>query len=77
SQRVLLTLIGKGLSREKAYLLVQRNAMASWKEKRSFKALLLNDDEVKGCLSEQEVDSCFEVAHYLENIDKIFARVDS
>lgn len=76
SQRVLLTLIGKGLSREKAYLLVQRNAMASWKEKRSFKDLLLNDDEVKGCLSEQEIDSCFEVARYLENIDKIFARVD-
>ncbi len=76
SQRVLLTLIGKGLSREKAYLLVQRNAMASWKEKRSFKDLLLNDDEVKGCLSEKEIDSCFEVDRYLENIDKIFARVD-
>lgn len=77
SQRVLLTLVGKGLSREEAYLLVQRNAMESWKEKRSFKDLLLNDEEVKGCLSEKEIDSCFEVAHYLENIDKIFARVGS
>ncbi|HEB13311.1 MAG TPA: adenylosuccinate lyase [Actinobacteria bacterium] len=76
SQHVLLVLIDKGLAREEAYSLVQRNAMLSWKEKTSFQQLLLDDEEVSKHLSASDIDACFEVSHYLENIDKIFERMD-
>ena len=55
SQRVLLALTGKGMSREDAYELVQRNAMQSWKKGIEFKKLLLNDKEVKKHLSSKEI----------------------
>ncbi len=75
SQHVLLVLIDKGLSREEAYSVVQRNAMRSWKEKTSFQQLLLDDEEVSKHLAASDIDACFEVSHYLENIDKIFERM--
>ncbi len=77
SQHVLLVLIDKGLSREEAYSLVQRNAMLSWKEKSSFQRRLLGDKEVRKHLLATEIDACFEISHYLENIDKIFERMGS
>jgi len=75
SQRVLLALVGKGLAREDAYRLVQRSAMRSWQEKSLFKENLLNDGDVAAQLSAAELDDCFDAAHYLGNIDKIFDRL--
>ena len=75
SQRVMLALTEKGLSREEAYALVQRNAMKSWRERKSFKELLLKDKGVMGRLSRKGIDDIFNLSHYLENIDYIFRRV--
>jgi adenylosuccinate lyase len=77
SQRVLLALIDKGLAREDAYRLVQRNAMLTWKEEVPLKDNLLADKEVEKYLSEAEIDDCLNVEPYLRNIDRIFARLDS
>ena len=75
SQRVLLTLIDKGLSREDAYQLVQRNAMAAWNtEGGDFRGNLKADAEVTGKLSDTEIDGCFDTADYLKNVPAIFAR---
>jgi adenylosuccinate lyase len=75
SQRVLLALIGKGISREAAYEIVQRNAMRSWKEGLEFKKLLLKDKEVKQHLTAGEIGEIFDLAYYLKNVDFIFKRV--
>jgi len=75
SQRVLLALTEKGLTRENAYRLVQRNAMASWKKGKEFKELLLADREIKKTLTKKEIDSIFNMANYLRNIDYVFKRV--
>jgi adenylosuccinate lyase len=75
SQRVLLALTEKGLSREKAYELVQRNAMKSWHERKDFRVMLLQDPEVKKYLTEKEIDSIFDLSYYLRNIDYIYKRV--
>ncbi|HSE82928.1 MAG TPA: adenylosuccinate lyase, partial [Thermodesulfobacteriota bacterium] len=77
SEKVLLRLVDKGLSREKAYGLVQRNAMKSWKEKEDFRDLILNDGEIKSCLSAEEIGECFDTSHDLTNVDYIFNRVFS
>ncbi|MBI5026065.1 MAG: adenylosuccinate lyase [Nitrospirae bacterium] len=75
SQRVMLALTEKGLSREKAYAIVQRNAMKSWKGKRDFKGLLLKDKEVKKYLTTKEIENIFNLKHYFRNVDYIFKRV--
>ena len=75
SQRVMLALTEKGLSREDAYSLVQRNAMRSWQERRSFQALLKEDPEVTRHISSEEIDSLFDLSYYLRNVDYIFNRV--
>ncbi len=75
SQRVLLELINKGLSREEAYALVQRNAMKAWKGKGEFRELLLKDKGVKKVLREKEIEKCFDLNYYLRNVDKIFVRL--
>ncbi|MBM7854250.1 adenylosuccinate lyase [Desulfohalotomaculum tongense] len=74
SQRVLLALVDKGISREKAYELVQRSAMECWRTGKQFKALLAADQEVSELLSGEELDSIFEYSHYLRHIDQIYAR---
>ncbi|MFZ5590463.1 MAG: adenylosuccinate lyase [Bacillota bacterium] len=74
SQRVLLTLVDKGLSRERAYELVQRNAMQSWRTRQDFKQLLAADGEVMQHLSLQELDELFRYDYHLRHIDTIFAR---
>lgn len=76
SQAVLLALVDKGLAREDAYRLVQRNAMLSWKERTSLKENLLNDKEVLERLSAEEIDDCFDMKHYLKNIEVIFMRAE-
>ncbi len=75
SQRVLLTLMNKGLSRPKAYDLVQRCAMQSWKQNTDFKGNLLNNKEVSNYLSPKELDEIFNLNYYLRNVNKIFKRL--
>lgn len=75
SQRVLLTLIDKGFSREDAYRLVQKNAHAAWNiEGGDFKANLLTDDEITANLSHDEIKACFDTDDYLKHVDSIFSR---
>ncbi len=75
SQRVLLALLDKGLSREgAAYELVQRNAMQSWRTGESFRDLLLKDSEVTAQLSEEEINKLFDYSYHLKNVDEIYKR---
>ncbi|HAU32469.1 MAG TPA: adenylosuccinate lyase [Desulfotomaculum sp.] len=74
SQRVLIALVEKGVSREQAYSLVQRNAMESWREGRDFKTLLKADPEVAGFLNSEEIETIFDYRAYLKNIDHIYGR---
>lgn len=87
SQRVLLELPLKGVSREDAYKIVQRNAMKVWQEIQQGRATtnengeslylnhLLADDELRASLSQEEIRECFDYSYYTKNVDKIFARV--
>jgi adenylosuccinate lyase len=75
SQRVLLALTQKGVSREDAYRLVQRNAMKAWHGESEFLALLKADPDVRKYLSEQELTANFDLDFHLAQIDTIFARV--
>jgi len=74
SQRVLLTLVEKGLSREKSYELVQRNAMQSWNTGQDFRQLLLADDEVVASLPENEINELFEYNYHLKHVGDIYKR---
>jgi adenylosuccinate lyase len=75
SQRVLLALIQKGVSREEAYRLVQRNAMKVWRGEGDFLALLKADPDVRSHLSESEIAESFDLDVYLRHVDLIFSRV--
>ena len=75
SQNVLLNLTEKGMTREDAYALVQKNAMMSWKKKKDFKSLLLKDRDIRKYLSQKELHDIFELKHYFRNINYIFTRV--
>ncbi len=75
SQRVMLALINKGLGRQKAYEMVQRNAMKAWKGNRSFLALLKADAEVTGALPTKELEALFDYQYYLQHVDEIFQRL--
>ncbi len=75
SQRVMLALIDKGLSRQKAYELVQRNAMKSWKENKGFLNLLKADAEVAEILPQPELEPLFDYQYYLRHVDEIFERL--
>ena len=75
SQRLLIALIQKGLTREQAYHLVQKNALLVWKQQKEFKSLILADKDVKKILSAQEIDQCFELKYVLRNINVIFKRI--
>jgi adenylosuccinate lyase len=75
SQRVMLELIEKGLTREDAYAIVQKNAMKSWKTKTAFKSLLKKDKNVRKLLSVGEINRLFDLAPYLKNVGYIFKRV--
>jgi len=75
SQRVMLALIDKGLSRQKAYELVQRNAMKAWKGNKSFLSLLKADPEVTATLPQPELEPLFDYQYFLRYIDDIFERL--
>jgi adenylosuccinate lyase len=75
SGQVLLELAKKGLPREEAYRLVQRNAMAVWQKKGSLRELLGSDPEVRKWLDEAELDRAFDLERQMEHIDTIYRRV--
>lgn len=75
SQKVLLSLIAKGLSREEAYTIVQRNALDAFNNHGNFKQNLLNDKDVAKLLSIEELDAIFDKKEFLQNIDKIYERI--
>ncbi|PHR60867.1 MAG: adenylosuccinate lyase [Robiginitomaculum sp.] len=75
SQRVLLALTQKGVSREQAYELVQRNAMATWRGEGDFLSNLSADDEVASVLGEAELAKMFDLEYHLARVDHIFDRV--
>jgi adenylosuccinate lyase len=75
SQRVLLALTRKGVSREDAYRLVQRNAMRAWRREGRFMDLLKRDPEVRAALSDAEIEAEFDLGYHTKHVDTIFARV--
>lgn len=75
SQKVMLKLASKGLSREESYRIVQGISMQVWQGESDFKELLLKDTEVSRYLSSKEIDDCFDYRNYLQHIDFIFKRV--
>jgi adenylosuccinate lyase len=75
SQRVLLALTQKGVAREDAYRLVQRNAMKVWEGKGDFLTLLKADKDVREHLSEKELSKNFDLDYHLSHVDTIFRRV--
>jgi adenylosuccinate lyase len=75
SQRVLLALTQKGVSREDAYRLVQRNAMPVWRGEAEFLDLLKKDPEVSSKMSAAELESCFDLDYHFKHVDTIFRRV--
>jgi adenylosuccinate lyase len=75
SQRVLIALINKGLTREEAYKMVQDPAMKAWEEKKGFLSLLEADRRIKAHLSKKELDSLFDYGYYLKHVDEVFERL--
>ncbi|MFA5144627.1 MAG: adenylosuccinate lyase [Candidatus Omnitrophota bacterium] len=75
SQRALLELMNKGLSRPAAYDMVQRCAMKSWKERSDFKDILSKDKDVSRHLKKQDLNKIFDLDYYLRNVNKIFSRI--
>ena len=75
SQTVLLALIRKGLTREQAYDLVQRNAMKTWETGADFLASLKSDGEVTAKVAPAALEAMFDDAYHLKHVDTIFRRV--
>ena len=75
SQRVLLALVEKGLSREDAYKIVQTNSMKTWDDDRDFRELIRSDSEVASQISSIELDGIFDNKYYVRHVDEIFRRV--
>ena len=75
SQRVLLALVGAGMTRAAAYDLVQRHAMRAWKEGMSFRSLLGSDPEVRRRLPGGALDVCFDPRYYLRNVNTVYRRL--
>ena len=76
SQRVLLKLIDKGLTREDAYRKVQKIAMDSWNQNKDFKDLLKKNKSIKSFLSYKEIDKIFELEYHFKNINHIFKKIN-
>ena len=75
SQRVLLKLIDKGLSREKAYDLVQPCTALAWDEQRSFREIIENNEEIMSHLTAEELNDAFDYHYHIRQVDEIFHRV--
>ncbi len=75
SQAVLLALTKKGMARDRAYAIVQRNAMKTWADVKSFKEVLLADAEVAQHLSATEVAGLFDLSIHLRQVNNTFKKV--
>ncbi|MDH3976518.1 MAG: adenylosuccinate lyase [Deltaproteobacteria bacterium] len=75
SQQIMLKMVEKGITREEAYGLAQRNAMKVWEEGADFKEELLGDKDVMNLLSKEELEEAFNLDYYLKNVDNLFKRV--
>ena len=75
SQQVMLALTQNGVSREDAYVMVQRNAMATWKDGGSYRDRLKADTDVAAALSADDIDALFDLDQHFRHVDTIFARV--
>ncbi|WP_088225823.1 adenylosuccinate lyase [Desulfosporosinus sp. FKB] len=75
SQRVMLALVGKGVSRENAYAMVQRNALEAWNTKEQFKNLVGRDKGIREYLREEEIDNLFDYDYHTKHVGDIFARL--
>ena len=75
SEGILLALAGKGLSREEAYRIVQRNAMKVWEQEADFKKEILSDTDIRLKLSEEEINTIFDLKKCTKNVDIIFDRI--
>jgi len=74
SEAVLLALVGTGLGRQEAYVLVQRNAMRAWRREGGFRALLGADEDIAGRLDGAALDACFDLDHALRHADALVDR---
>ena len=74
SQRLLLTIVSKGVLREDAYKWVQRNAMKRWMEGKDFKESVENDPDITKYLTKEEIDDCFDYKFFIRRVDMIFER---
>ncbi|MFC0469264.1 adenylosuccinate lyase [Halalkalibacter kiskunsagensis] len=75
SQRVLLSLINKGMVREEAYDLVQPKAMEAWEKGIQFRELVEAEERITSVLTPDEIEDCFNYEHHLKHVDTIFSRV--
>ncbi len=75
SQRVLLSLVERGMTREQAYDLVQSHAMQAWETGSDFLSLLLADPAITAVLPEAELRACFDLSYHLKGVDQVFARL--
>ena len=75
SQRILLALTQKGMSREASYAAVQRNAMEAWRGNASLLALCRADKEIGEFLSDDELTALFDMRYHTKHVDTIFKRV--
>ncbi len=74
SQQVLLALVGKGFTREKAYAIVQRTALNAWKNELNFRKLIEADADVAKSLTAAEIEKCFDLSYHLKNVDYVLKR---
>ena len=74
SQRTMLILVEKGLTREEAYKIVQENSMKTWDDGLDFRELITNDGRVTDIVSEQELSELFDYSHYTKYVDDIFEK---
>ena len=77
SQRVLLELIKKGMSREDAYILIQKTALEAWNNEGSFKENLLKEKKVLSFINKDSLEKLFDVEYHLKYVDEIIGRLDS
>jgi adenylosuccinate lyase len=75
SQSVLLALAKRGVSREKAYTMVQKQAMKAWQHNKDFKELIKDDGDIAKCLGRDDIKEVFDLDFQLRHVDTIFARV--
>ena len=75
SQSVLLALVDKGITREEAYKLVQKNAMQSWTKGKDFLTLLKKDKKIGALLKKNEIEKIFNLKAQFKNVDIIFKRI--